>query len=113
MTTASPCSGAAPSPSPIAVGNMPSAAVAAVKTMGTAGGEAEVELLGAMLRSTKDPITRADIAWSLGRIGSPNGIVMLLAMVQDRDSTVRYTAADGLDHTAMHLLGGKRVSSRS
>jgi hypothetical protein len=25
---------------------------------------------------------------------------------------VRYTAADGLDHTAMHLLGGKRLGSR-
>jgi len=87
--------------------------LAAVKTMGTAGGEPEVELLGTMLRNTKDSITRADIAWSLGRIGSPNGIMMLLAMVQDRDSTVRYTAADGLDHTAMHLLGEKRVSSRS
>ena len=86
--------------------------LAAVKTLGTAGGDPEVELLGALLRDSKDPITRADIAWSLGRIGSPNGIVMLLAMVQETDPAVRYTAADGLDHTAMHLLGGKRLSSR-
>jgi HEAT repeat protein len=86
--------------------------LAAVKTLGIAGGDPEVELLGALLRDNKDPITRADIAWSLGRIGSPNGIVMLLAMVQETDPAVRYTAADGLDHTAMHLLGGKRLGSR-
>ena len=86
--------------------------LAAVKTLGMAGGDPEVELLGAVLRGSKDPITRADIAWSLGRIGSPNGIVMLLAMVQETDPAVRYTAADGLDHTAMHLLGGKRLGSR-
>jgi HEAT repeat protein len=86
--------------------------LAAVKTLGTGGGDPEVELLGALLRDNKDPITRADIAWSLGRIGSPNGIEMLLAMVQETDPAVRYTAADGLDHTAMHLLGGKRLGSR-
>ena len=86
--------------------------LAAVKTLGTVGGDAEVELLGSLLRSSKDPITRADIAWSLGRIGSPNGIMMLLEMVQETDPAVRYTAADGLDHTAMHLLGGRRLSSR-
>ena len=86
--------------------------LAAVKTLGTAGGEPEVELLGTLLRASKDPIARADIAWSLGRIGSPNGIEMLLAMVQETDPAVRYTAADGLDHTAMHLLGGKRLGSR-
>jgi HEAT repeat protein len=86
--------------------------LAAVKTLGTAGGDPEVELLGTLLRASKDPIARADIAWSLGRIGSPNGIEMLLAMVQETDPAVRYTAADGLDHTAMHLLGGKRLGSR-
>jgi HEAT repeat protein len=86
--------------------------LAAVKTLGTAGGDPEVVLLGTLLRASKDPIARADIAWSLGRIGSPNGIEMLLAMVQETDPAVRYTAADGLDHTAMHLLGGKRLSSR-
>lgn len=86
--------------------------LAAVKTLGTGGGDPEVELLGALLRGSKDPITRADIAWSLGRIGSPNGIVMLLGMVQETDPAVRYTAADGLDHTAMHLLGGRRLGSR-
>jgi HEAT repeat protein len=86
--------------------------LAAVKTLGTAGGDPEVELLGTLLRASKDPIARADIAWSLGRIGSPNGIEMLLAMVQETDPAVRYTAADGLDHTAMHLLRGKRLGSR-
>jgi HEAT repeat protein len=86
--------------------------MAAIKTLGTSGGDSDVELLGALMRSSKDPITRADIAWSLGRIGSPNGIVMLLAMVQETDPAVRYTAADGLDHTAMHLLGGRRLGSR-
>jgi HEAT repeat protein len=86
--------------------------LAAVKTLGTAGGDPEVVLLGTLLRASKDPIARADIAWSLGRIGSPSGIEMLLAMVQETDPAVRYTAADGLDHTAMHLLGGKRLGSR-
>ncbi len=86
--------------------------LAAIKTLGTAGGDSEVELLGGLLRASQDPITRADIAWSLGRIGSPNGIEMLLAMVQESDPAVRYTAADGLDHTAMHLLGGRRLGSR-
>ena len=86
--------------------------LAAVKTLGTQGGDPEVELLGSLLRGSKDPITRADIAWSLGRIGSPNCIAMLLAMVQETDPAVRYTAADGLDHTAMRLLGGKRLGSR-
>ena len=86
--------------------------LAAVKTLGSVGGDPEDELLSALVRASKDPITRADVAWSLGRIGSPNGIVMLLAMVQETDPAVRYTAADGLDHTAMHLLGGKRLGSR-
>jgi HEAT repeat protein len=86
--------------------------LAAVKTLGTSGGDAEVELLGQLFRASNDPITRADLAWSLGRIGSPNGIVMLLAMVQETDPAVRYTAADGLDHTAMRLLGGRRLGSR-
>lgn len=86
--------------------------LAAVRTLGTTGGDAEVELLGRLLRVSKDPITRADVAWSLGRIGSPKGIEMILAMVLDPDPAVQYTAADGLDHTAIHLLGGKRFVSR-
>jgi HEAT repeat protein len=86
--------------------------LAAVKALGTEGGEPEVYLLGQLLRKTKDPIERADIAWSLGRIGSPNGIVMLLGMVQETTPAVRYTAADGLDHTAIHLLGGRRLGIR-
>lgn len=86
--------------------------LAAVRTLGTAGGDAEVELLGRLLHASTDPITRADVAWSLGRIGSPKGIEPLLAMVQDPDPAVRYTAADGLDHTAIHLLGGKRFVNR-
>jgi HEAT repeat protein len=85
--------------------------LAAVKALGTEGGEPEVELLGQLLRQTKDPMMRADIAWSLGRIGSPNGIVMLLGMVQETAPAVRYTAADGLDQTAIHLLGGRRLGS--
>ncbi len=61
-----------------------------------------------LLRNNKDPITRADIAWSLGRIGSSNGISTLLALVQESNPAVRYTAADGLDHIAMHLLERER-----
>jgi HEAT repeat protein len=82
--------------------------LAAVKRLGTAGGDPEVTLLAMLLRNNKDPITRADIAWSLGRIGSSNGISTLLALVQESNPAVRYTAADGLDHTAMHLLERER-----
>lgn len=78
--------------------------LATVKRLGTSGSDPEVKLLAKLLRDNKDPITRADIAWSLGRIGSPNGISALLTLVQETNPTVRYTAADGLDHTAMHLL---------
>ena len=36
----------------------------------------------------------------------------LVTIAPDGSEAVRYTAADGLDHTAMHLLGGKRLGSR-
>jgi HEAT repeat protein len=86
--------------------------LAAIKTIGTSGGPREIPLLDVLLHDNQDPITRAQVAWALGRISSPQGIPTLLAMVQEPNSTVRYTAADGLDHTAMHLLAGRRLSSR-
>ena len=59
--------------------------------------------------------TTLNIGELLNLVGLSTGVVlyvMLLAMVQETDPAVRYTAADGLDHTAMHLLGGTRLGSR-
>jgi len=47
---------------------------------------------------------RAQIAWSIGRIGKVRGIETLIAMVQEEDPAVRYTASDALDVTAQRLL---------
>jgi HEAT repeat protein len=47
------------------------------------------------------------VAWALGRIGSRGSVAPLIAMVSELDHTVRYTAADALDRTAMRLLQGE------
>ncbi len=89
----------------------PEIQLAAVKAFGTDGSDRDVELLGRLLRTTNDPITRAAIAWSLGHIASPDGIATLLTMVTETSPTVRYTAADGLDYAARHLLS-KRAAQQ-
>ena len=43
----------------------------------------------------------------LGRIGSRGSLAPLIAMVSELDHTVRYTAADALDRTAIRLLQGE------
>lgn len=52
-------------------------------------------------------LARAEVAWALGRIGSRGSVAPLIAMVSELDHTVRYTAADALDRTAMRLLQGE------
>ncbi len=75
-----------------------------VRALGLGGGAKEVALLSEMLPHTSDPLMRAQIAWSLGRIARPDGIAILIALVQEKDPAVRYTAADALDRTAQRLL---------
>jgi len=55
-----------------------------------------------------DPLMRAQIAWSLGRISQPSAIVTLIELVQEQDPAVRYTAADALDRTAQRLVTNAR-----
>jgi HEAT repeat protein len=43
----------------------------------------------------------------LGRIGSRGSVAPLIAMVSELDHSVRYTAADALDRTAIRLLQGE------
>ncbi len=54
-----------------------------------------------------DPIAHAEVAWALGRIGGRGSVAPLIAMVSELDHTVRYTAADALDRTAIRLLQGE------
>jgi HEAT repeat protein len=75
-----------------------------VRALGLGGGAKEVALLSEMLPHTSDPLMRAQIAWSLGRIAQSDGIAILIALVQEKDPAVRYTAADALDRTAQRLL---------
>ena len=58
-------------------------------------------------RTSSNLIARAEVAWALGRIGSRGSVAPLIAMVSELDHTVRYTAADALDRTAMRLLQGE------
>jgi hypothetical protein len=54
-----------------------------------------------------DPIAHAEVAWALGRIGGRGSVAPLIAMVSVLDHTVRCTAADALDRTAIRLLQGE------
>jgi HEAT repeat protein len=72
----------------------------AYEIIGRSGGEAEIALLSAALESAREPMDRAQIVWSLARIGRPASIPILLEVIQDRASETRYTAADGLARIA-------------
>jgi len=72
----------------------------AYEMLGRSGGEAEIKLLSAALERTGDSMDRAQIAWSLGRIGRPASIPILLEVIQDPAPETRYTAAEGLARIA-------------
>lgn len=78
--------------------------LAAIKELGRAGGERNLALLIGFLRTTNDSSERAEVAWALGRIGSPGGIDTLLTMIPAQETSVRYTAADSLSRIATHML---------
>ena len=78
-----------------------------IRAVGLSGGADEVALLVRTADETEDPMARAEVAWALGRIGADRSVAPLIAMVAELDHSVRYTAADALDRTAMRLLEGK------
>ncbi len=79
--------------------------LAAIEAIGRAGGDPEILLLKESSAKTQDPMEIAQVAWSLGHIGRPNCIPVLLEMVQNPAPQVRDTAADSLGHTVDHLTG--------
>lgn len=78
--------------------------IAAIDALGRNGGEAEVPVLREVIPKTDQPIELAQIAWSLGRIGSQHCIPVLLEMVQNPAAVVRNTAAEALARTADRLI---------
>jgi HEAT repeat protein len=84
----------------------PELSMLGIRAIGLSGGADEVGLLVRLADQAADPIARAEVAWALGRIGSRGSVAPLIAMVSELDHTVRYTAADALDRTAMRLLHG-------
>jgi HEAT repeat protein len=85
----------------------PELSMLGIRAIGLSGGAGEVGLLVRLADRAADPIARAEVAWALGRIGSRGSVAPLIAMVSELDHTVRYTAADALDRTAMRLLHGE------
>jgi HEAT repeat protein len=85
----------------------PELSMLGIRAIGLSGGADEVGLLVRLADRAADPIARAEVAWALGRIGSRGSVAPLIAMVSELDHTVRYTAADALDRTAMRLLHGE------
>lgn len=78
--------------------------LAAIKALAAGHSERNAELLDALARDSDDATLRAEVAWALGRIGSPGSIPTLLELVQEQDPMIRYTAADGLNRIATRLL---------
>jgi len=72
----------------------------AYEMIGRSGGEADIAVLSEALAHTQEPIDQAQIAWSLGRIGRPEAIPVLLEVLQNPSSEVRYTAAEALARIA-------------
>ena len=83
----------------------PNLQMSGLHALGLKGGAKEVELMDKMLPHVADPLMRAQIAWSIGRIGTANGIEILIRLVQEHNAPVCYTAADALDRIALRLLG--------
>jgi len=78
--------------------------MAALKTIGSIGGEPEAVALRDALAKINEPTGRALIARALGRLARPTCIEPLLAMVPESTLVVRYTAAAALERTASRLL---------
>ncbi len=76
----------------------------AYEIIGRSGGDPEVGLLSNALRQTGDQTERAQIAWSLARIGRPASIPVLLEAIQDPTPEIRDTAAEGLAQVADKAL---------
>lgn len=79
--------------------------LAAIEAIGRDGGDPEIVVLKKSSAKAEDPIEVAQVAWSLGHIGRPNCIPVLLELVQNPVPQVRDTAADSLGHTVEHLTG--------
>ncbi|HVB78643.1 MAG TPA: HEAT repeat domain-containing protein [Candidatus Binataceae bacterium] len=87
-----------------AVSDDPELSMQGIRAIGLSGSDREVEFLIRLADTASDPITRAEVAWALGRIGGASSVAPLIAMVAEPDHTVRYTAADALDRAAIGLL---------
>ncbi len=83
----------------------PNLSMRAIRAIGLSGGDREVKLLDTVADQADDSLTRAEVAWALGRLGTADVIAPLMALVEDSDRSVRYTASDALDRAAMCLLG--------
>jgi HEAT repeat protein len=89
----------------VALSNEQELRLTTYEVIGRSGGDAEIRLFGDALARTNDPTDRAQIAWSLGRIGRPGSIPILLELVQDPTAEARYTAAESLARIADKLGG--------
>jgi HEAT repeat protein len=78
----------------------PQVRLTAYEVIGRSGGEAEIALLSEAIERTAEPMDLAQIAWSLGRIGRPASIPILLGLVQNPAPEVRYTATEALARIA-------------
>lgn len=78
----------------------PQVRLTAYEVIGRSGGEAEIALLSEAIERTTDPMDLAQIAWSLGRIGRPGSIPILLDLIQNPAPEVRHTAAEALARIA-------------
>jgi HEAT repeat protein len=79
--------------------------LAAARVVGLAGDARDIGALRQLLHANAEPMIRADVAWALGRMSRREVIDPLVELVQEREATVRYTAADGLARTTNRLNG--------
>ncbi|MBF6569492.1 MAG: HEAT repeat domain-containing protein [Candidatus Binataceae bacterium] len=70
--------------------------LAAIEAIGINGGVREIALLGDAMEQNHDAVDLAQIAWSLGNIGTQQSLPLLFQLVQNPDPEVRDTAADAL-----------------
>lgn len=77
----------------------------AAHVVGVVGDTRSIGVLLEGLRASEDPIGRAAIAWALGRMRDRKVLEPLLELVQERESAVRYTAADALTRAVDGMLG--------